>query len=105
MMSSMADSLLPMPESPVIITPSPEMSSSTPWRVTQGASTRFRYSMVWLVNSTVVSSVRSSVRSCDPGALQALREAVQPPGDHQGRDVVKKQVVEALAPLLRRQAP
>ena len=63
MMSSMADSLLPMPESPVIITPSPEMSSSTPWRVTQGASTRFRYSMVWLVNSTVVSSVRSSVRS------------------------------------------
>ena len=63
MMSSMADSLLPMPESPVIMTPSPEMSSSTPWRVTQGASTRLRCSMVWLVKSTVVSSVRSSVRS------------------------------------------
>ena len=38
------------------------------------------------------------------GALQALREAVQAPGDHQRRDIVEEQVVKALAPLLLRQA-
>ena len=38
-----------------------------------------------------------------PGAVQALREAVQPPGDHQGRDIIEKEVVKALAPPLLRQ--
>ena len=38
------------------------------------------------------------------GALQALREAVQPPGDHQGGNVIQEQIVKALAPALVAQA-
>ena len=36
--SSSAASLLPTPDSPVIITPMPNTSISTPWRVMRGAS-------------------------------------------------------------------
>ena len=36
--SSSAASLLPTPDSPVIITPMPNTSMSTPWRVMRGAS-------------------------------------------------------------------
>ena len=34
------------------------------------------------------------------GTLQALREAVQPPGDHQGGNVIQEQIVKALAAAL-----
>ena len=39
-----------------------------------------------------------------PGALQTLREAVQSPGDDQRRNIIEKQVIEALAALGLRQA-
>ena len=79
-MSSMAVSLLPMPLSPRISTPSPYTSISTPWRVIMGASSWLRKSMVMLVNSTEVCSVRSRVRpyfcaiSMHSGNTSSLRE-------------------------------
>ena len=39
LMSSSAHSLLPTPLSPVMSTPTPNTSTSTPWRVVRGAST------------------------------------------------------------------
>ena len=40
----------------------------------------------------------------EAGALQALREAVQLPGDDQGRDVIQEEIVKTLPAHLLRQA-
>lgn len=57
----MAFSLLPTPLSPVIITPSPWTSISTPCIVVRGASQRLRLTMSFAIKSLVECSVVSSV--------------------------------------------
>ena len=58
LISSSAHSLLPTPLSPVISTPTPNTSTSTPCCVTRGASTSARYVMALLVNALVSAFVR-----------------------------------------------
>lgn len=53
----MAFSDLPTPLSPVISTPSPWISISTPWTVVRGASQMFRLTISWAMKSLVDCSV------------------------------------------------
>ena len=73
-MSSSAHSLLPMPLSPTISTPSPSTSTSTPWRDVRGAS-RSSSSAPSLAKATGVDSV---VRSSGTRAVSAA--AISPSG-------------------------
>ena len=57
LISSRAASLLPMPLSPMIRTPSPYTSTSTPWIEIQGASSTFSQRMISAINGDVFFSV------------------------------------------------
>ena len=57
LMSSNAASLLPIPLSPVINTPTPYTSTNTPWITIHGASCTF--------NQPITSAIKEEVASCD----------------------------------------
>ena len=88
---SSAHSLLPMPLSPMMSTPRPRMSISTPWTVTGSASVSSRQrGRPARSRCRSVPAVSSSGTPRRSAAMQQLRRRAMAAGDEDAREVVRQ---------------